>query len=235
MKHLLYVAATALGLSLVATSAVQAQDMGTSDAARINRGGQLYDKYWKVLKGTEPAGNHAAYPSDAKQEGSGTWRCKECHGWDYIGAEGRYSSGSHFSGIIGIQNMAGGDTAAIAAAIRGEPHGYTADMIDDAAVADLAMFVAQGQYDTTAYIVDGKSTGDPAAGQAAYETVCAGCHGLDGKKITEMPPMGELSGNPQEMMHKIINGQPTEAMPAMRIFGPQVAADIAAYATTLPQ
>lgn len=235
MAKIILTIAASLGVSLLTVPVAHTQDLAITDAASIARGGQIYDKWWKVLGSPEPTETHAAYPADSAKDGSATWRCKECHGWDYIGPNGRYSSGSHFTGIKGIEGMAGGDTVAIAAAIRGGPHGLTPAMIDDAAMADLALFVSQGQYDITAYVVDGASTGDTAVGEAAYATVCAGCHGSDGMKIKEMPPLGELSGNPQEMMHKIMNGQPTEAMPAMRIFGPQLAADITAYMATLPK
>ncbi len=235
MCRFLLIVAASFGVSALTVPVAQAQDLTIANAASIARGGQIYDKWWKVLGNPEPTETHAAYPADSAKDGSATWRCKECHGWDYIGPNGRYSSGSHFTGITGIEGMAGGDTAAITAAIRGGSHGFTSDMIDDAAMADLALFVSQGQYDITAYVTDGASTGDPVVGEAAYATICAGCHGDDGMKIKEMPPMGELSGNPQEMIHKIINGQPTESMPAMRIFGPQLAADITAYVATLPQ
>ncbi len=233
-KFVLTIAAS-LGVSLLAIPTAYAQDLAITDAASIARGGLIYDKWWKVLGTPEPTETHPAYVADTGRDGSGTWRCKECHGWDYIGPKGRYSSGSHFTGIMGIEGMAGGDPVAIAAAIRGGSHGFTTDMIDDAAMVDLANFVSAGQYDITAYVVDGASTGDAVVGEAVYATVCAGCHGDDGMKIKEMPPLGELSSNPQEMMHKVMNGQPSESMPAMRVFGPQLAADITAYMATLPQ
>ena len=34
-----------------------------------------------------------------------TWRCKECHGWDYRGAPGAYSIGSDFTGIMDVRDM----------------------------------------------------------------------------------------------------------------------------------
>ncbi|MCP3970126.1 MAG: hypothetical protein GY717_07380 [Rhodobacteraceae bacterium] len=228
-------AVAAIAALVFIVPSVSAGDLQPGDAASIARGGQLYDKWWKVVKGTEPSGTHAAYPSDAKKEGSTTWRCKECHGWDYIGDKGRYSSGSHYSGIAGLLGLAGGDPAAIGASIRGEPHGFGADLLDDAAIGDLAMFISKGQFDMAPHIVDGNSTGDAAVGEALYATVCAGCHGGDGMKIKEMPPLGEIAGNPQETMHKIMFGQPAESMPALHVFGAQVAADITAYLQTLPK
>ena len=77
-----------------------------ADAAR---GGALYDKWWKVagVTATEPTGDHPLWASRPDMQsntriGSVTWRCKECHGWDYKGVDGAYSSGSHRTGFAGI-------------------------------------------------------------------------------------------------------------------------------------
>ena len=80
-----------------------------------------------------------------------------------------------------------------------------------------------------------KSSGDAARGQAYYETLCANCHGLDGKKIKDMKPMGKLMSNPWEMLHKMLNGQPAENMPALQALDIQVAVDILAHLETLPK
>jgi thiosulfate dehydrogenase len=37
------------------------------------------------------------------------------------------------------------------------------------------------------------------------------------------------------MMHKVLNGQAGEAMPAMRAIDHQISADLAAYLTKLPK
>ena len=217
-------------------SGVAAQDLsGASEAYRLARGGQLYDKWWAVLKAPKPESTHSAYPADGQYKDDATWRCKECHGWDYRGAEGAYSSGKHFTGIKGIAGAAGADPATIAATLRADPHGYTADMIPDAAMNDLALFVSKGQIDPAPYMSDGKSSGDVVAGKGYYEGICAGCHGLDGRKIKDADSLGAVSGNTVEMMHKVLNGQPAESMPALRSLDVQVAADIVAYVQTLPE
>ena len=73
-------------------------------------------------------------------------------------------------------------------------------------------------------------------GSAFYGTVCANCHGKDGKKIDEMPPMGKVANaNPWETLHKIMNGQPDEKMLALRAFPIDISVDILAYAQTLPR
>ncbi|MDH5615478.1 MAG: hypothetical protein OEY62_02950, partial [Acidimicrobiia bacterium] len=51
-------------------------------------GGLLYDQWWKVLALDAPADDNPLWASQTTNERSGadTWRCKECHGWDYKGA-----------------------------------------------------------------------------------------------------------------------------------------------------
>jgi hypothetical protein len=56
----------------------------------------------------------------------------------------------------------------------------------------------------------------------------------DGKLPKDMPPLGSLSDNPWEVMHKVLNGQPGEVMPAMRALDHKVSADLVAYLATLP-
>jgi len=108
----------------------------------------------------------------------------------------------------------------------------------DQDMMDLANFVSKGQFDMATYIdyATKKVKGDAAKGAAYYNTVCAKCHGADGTLPKEMEEtVGGLSNdNPWEIMHKIMNGQPAENMPAMRAFGPEVSADILAYAQSLP-
>jgi len=75
------------------------------NSADIVKGGKLYDKWWKVNGGTEPTTDFNpvwASQTTNTRSGADTWRCKECHGWDYVGNLGRYSSGSHFTGFAGV-------------------------------------------------------------------------------------------------------------------------------------
>ena len=101
----------------------------------------------------------------------------------------------------------------------------------------MALFVSKGQVDMDAQIdrATKKPKGDAAQGAAYYNTICAGCHGKDGKLPKEMKPFGAQMGNPWEVMHKILNGQPKEQMPALRALSRQIVADIMSHMTSLPK
>ena len=203
----------------------------------LARGGQLYDKWYKVIKKDAPKQSHALYPADKKyaKKPKSNWRCKECHGWDYMGADGAYSSGKHFSGIKGINGLAGADESKIIAILKNADHGY-GDKMSDADMQDLARFVSAGQVNMDDYIdrATKKPKGDAAKGEAYYNTICATCHGKDGKKPHDMKPFAKQMGNPWEVMHKILNGQPAEKMPALRAIDRQVVVDIMSHMATLP-
>ena len=212
-----------------------------------SRGGQLYDKYWIVTGGDAPVGEHILYPTNGAQTGNSTSRCKECHGWDYIGKDGRYSSGSHYTGIAGLYP----DTKTKWQAYEEikNDHGYgTTGELSDADIWDLVAFYDAGMYDIKFILKpDGTFKGDTTTGQSLYEngigggTACATCHGTDGLTevvagFTAFP--GFLSNdNPQEFAHKVFFGHPGSAMVITYDFGAtlQNVADLSAWSQTLPQ
>ena len=208
------------------------------ELSSIARGGRLYDKYFQENKTAKPTTDHAAYPKKGGEYGKdASWRCKECHGWDGLGKDGAYSKGGHATDIKGVNGYWGKAPADIAAIIRNPVHGYTEAMLSAKDVSDLSLFVAKGMPDMTKYVdaANNKSKGDGAKGEGYYNTLCIGCHGADGKKITTGPSLGSVASNGWEMMHKVMNGQPGEAMPSMRAFDPQVASDIVVHLQTLPK
>lgn len=214
------------------TAPVQAEE-----ESAIARGGQLYDKWFAVIGADKPKDTHKAWPSsNTKKKGNATWRCKSCHGWDLAGADGAYAKGSYKTGIPGIRKFDGGNAADVIAVAKDATHGL--GMIPDADLADLALFVTKGQVDMTKYINADKSVnGDAAKGAAYYNTLCAGCHGRNGEKPKDMKKsLGKVvSGNPWEGLHKIMNGQPDEAMPALRALPMDIVIDTLAYTVTLPK
>lgn len=232
-------------LGIVGALVFQGGQLGLIDTAlseeiesNIARGGQLYDKWYAVLDVDGPDETHSAYPADVDRSGAGTWRCKECHGWDYRGADGAYSSGSHFTGITGVSGLAGGSAGDVAGILRDGTHGFTDDMLDDQDLADLGLFLTLGQFDMDDAIDRGsrEARGSADTGEPLFNTLCAGCHGFDGDGIADGEPLGPLArGNPWETLHKILNGQPDEEMPSFRALDRQIAVDILAYVQTLPE
>ncbi len=80
----------------------------------LSSGGRLYDNWMAALGVEGPDTTHPAWPlSSTGKSGNVTWRCKSCHGWDYLGAAGAYRAGSYFTGIPGVRGAAGNDPAEI--------------------------------------------------------------------------------------------------------------------------
>ncbi len=213
-----------------------------SEAWTIMSGGRIYDNWYATLDKDKPAATHPLWPaSNTKQSGATTWRCKSCHGWDFRGKDGKYATGSYQTGIKGIRGMAGADPAKIVAILRSPVHGYTTDMIPDEAAMRLGVFVGKGQYDITKWVSDkGDVKGGPEKGKPVFQTVCAACHGFDGKALNwgddkEPGFVGtEANANPWEVMAKIRHGHPGVEMVGLVAFPMQTAADVLAYTKTLP-
>jgi hypothetical protein len=206
--------------TLIAALAL-AGSVGFANAAEsesaVARGGRLYDKWFTENKAAKPTGDHPAYTvKDGKYGKDTSWRCKECHGWDYLGKDGAYAKGGHATGIKGIRAAKGKDPATIAAMLRDKTHGYTAAQLSDKDASDLALVRVSrpgGHRSSTR----GRRTRSRATATRARSTTtpCApAATALDGKKLKDAPPLGSVADNGAEMMHKVLNGQPGEAMPA---------------------
>lgn len=214
-----------------------------STAWELAAGGRVYDKWWDALDKKKPATTNPKYPASGKTTGANTWRCVECHGWDYRGASGEFSKGEHYTGIKGIRGAIGDTPADIMKLLRGPSHGYTADMIPDDALRRVALFVSKGQHDvnTVRDARTGNPKGDVRRGQALFETTCAACHGFDGRLLnwgTKDDPAyvgTEANKLPWEVLHKIRNSHPGAAMINYRALPLSDAAAVLVYARTLPQ
>ncbi len=219
------------------TAAFDALDLNSDGSLGLNEligvatldflnGGQLYDKWWVVSGDAAPTTDHPLWATQTgtnARTGADTWRCKECHGWDYIGAAGRYGTGSHHTGFAGIVPLVVDITRFDVFERIKTGHGYGAQGLTDAQVGDLAEFVLAGAFDVSTIIPvpGGAFTGTPATGAPLYATSCAGCHGATG---LTMPPAtgsnayfnlypGFLSNdNPEETQHKISFGHPGSSM-----------------------
>ncbi len=213
----------------------------------VTEGGRLYDKWWAAIGADEPTGDHPLWATQTTntRTGKDTWRCKECHGWDYKGKDGVYGSGSHLTGFPGVLDAAGMSEAELTAWLTG---GKNADhdfspYLGEAQIKMLVAFIQHGAVDTSPYInADKTVNGDSARGETHFTNVCSRCHGADGKKLNfgdaaEPEFIGTVAtDNPWEAFHKDSFGQPGQHMPAGLNFGwsLQDIADLIAYLQTLP-
>jgi len=230
--------------------------------ADLVRGGLMYDKWWTVVGASAPTTDHPLWASrpdmtSNTRTGADTWRCKECHGWDYKGVSGAYGTGSHKTGIKGIFQTTMGaqdvfDLLKNDSSSTTNGHGYGTAGLTDVELWNLTRFVIDGLIDTSTIIdSSGMFTGNATTGQTLYTmgigtgTACSACHGTDGKTIPPGAPstfdqwVGLLSNeNPWEFQHKIHFGQPgAAAMPAALSNGGTTTDvnDLGTYAQTLPQ
>ena len=268
-KHLtsLALALTVSLLGAACTSQDSAADFlyGNADPYR---GGALWDTWWKVPEVKEgiapgatatidgvpvtsslPADNplYATNTAGSTRSGPDTWRCKECHGWDYKGRDGAYGSGSHATGFAGVLAASDRSVAALFDVIAtggalGSGHAF-APVLSPADIADMVKFIREGLVDDDLLIASNKaSKGDAVAGKPLFDGSCANCHGADGKKLNFV--LGQYASeyvfnlahaNPWELVHKVRFGQPNGEMPngAVKGYVLEDVADILAYAQSL--
>ncbi|MBI4635790.1 MAG: hypothetical protein HY727_05520 [Candidatus Rokubacteria bacterium] len=238
-----------LATGLALASIVMAQ---TPSPSSVTIGGQLYDTWWKAVPDVKPPdGNHPlwALQSTNKRKGTVTWRCKECHGWDYKGNDGAYGSGSHKTGFPGVIGAQAKSVDEIKAALKGStnPKHDFSSFLDDTALTNLATFVKHGLLNLS-LAIDGKTKkpvkADIARGQQLAD-LCAACHGPEGTQLNfgksdEPEFVGTVAKqNPWEFLHKVRVGQPGSdpPMPAGLEVGWSVQdlLDILAYSQTLPE
>jgi len=206
--------------------------------ASIARGGRLYDSWDKEAKMPAREISHPAYPKNGvfARSPKNNWRCMECHGWDYKGKNGVFSGGSHFTGIKGIDGKDGADPGSIIGILNDDTHQYTT-LFDARDLRDLANFVSRGQIDMDRHIdrATGMAKGDAGRRRPYFETICANCHGKDGRRMFTMPPLGDFARkNPWMALHNILNGHPNENMPALRMLPIRDLVDTLAFIQTLP-
>lgn len=214
-----------------------------------SEGGRLYDNWWQEAGVDEPSADQPLWATQTTNTRSGgdTWRCKECHGWDYKGAEGAYGSGSHFTGFPGVldaQSKSGDDLVAVLTGGVIADHDFSA--MGEDAITSLVSFLKEGLVDVTP-LIDAETKaaigGDVAHGGELYSATCASCHGEDGKALNfgsadEPEYVSTIAlDNPWEFIHKVRAGQPGTGMPAAidADWSLQDVLDLLAFAQTLSE
>ncbi len=228
------------------------------DSYEIGEGGRLYDNWAAELGVSAPSRTHPGYNDyKGKQRGAVTWRCKECHGWDYRGAAGNYGVGEHYTGTQGIFAARRTSIPEVLATLKNDNHLFD-QFLPARQLEAVAAFVVLGQVDMRRFIhpITKKISGDARKGRLTYLEQCSLCHGSDGKTRNLSRVKGKkryLGGvaqhNPWKTMHKIRfghpgkfytnkydpEGRPRLNMPAMLgVVTLQDQIDLLAYLSTLP-
>jgi mono/diheme cytochrome c family protein len=248
MKRLLPVTIFTLVLMIIGTSIAFASVVQDSEVDLVV-GAQLYDKWYAVLGIPAPQGEMPIWSrqSTNTRSGADTWRCSECHGWDYKGVNGAYASGSHYTGfpsiILATADMTEEDIVAHLKSENDPAHDFSSHL-DENAMEQVSTFLKEGLIDDSEYI-DSISlkviNGNIEHGKGLYDTTCAECHGGDGTTIifrTEGVDenLGDVANrDPFRFLHRTRFGVAGTEMPVGYVLGwtPADGRDVLMYAQTL--
>ena len=176
MRKFVYTLWVFAALFVVGVAAVNARSTSKS-ADDLVTGAQLYDKWYAALGVNAPEGNMPIWGRQTTNTRSGadTWRCSECHGWDYKGSEGAYSAGSHYTGFPNVMKLAVAMTPEeIVGHLKGskDPSHDFSKYMDDASLQKVALFLKEGVIDDAEFI-DATTlkvkNGDAAHGKQLYD------------------------------------------------------------------
>jgi thiosulfate dehydrogenase len=228
---------------------VWAQEEFPSDDDLIT-GALLYDRWYAILDLEPPSQENPLWnrQSTNTRTGPDTWRCVECHGWDYKGVDGAYGSGSHYTGFPNVKQLTEQLTVnEIIDHLQGgkDPAHDFSTYLPEVHLRNVALFLKFGLIDDDLYIDDvslGVIAGDVTHGQELYELVCSQCHGEDGQTIVfREEGVDEFLGtvanrDPWRFLHRTRFGTAGTPMLIGHAFGWTAAdgRDVLAYAQTLP-
>jgi thiosulfate dehydrogenase len=255
MKRVLFSVLFALVLILVGTSLASAHEVIQTQHPDLVEGAQIYDSWYASLNVTAPSFNMPIWSRQSTNSRSGpdTWRCSECHGWDYKGVQGEYAFGSHKTGFLGVMasasNLSQDEIVNLLKGSKDPAHDFS-KYVNDASLQKVALFIKQGLIDDSQFI-DSVSlkviNGNTDHGRQLYTSTCAQCHGDDGKKIVfHTEGVNEYLGSvanrdPFRFLHRTrfgVAGASVAGTP-MAIgyelgWKPADGRDVLAYAQTLP-
>jgi mono/diheme cytochrome c family protein len=236
-----------LVLTAVSQPAPLAQAVPAPDATR---GGRLYVSWDQVTNlSTQSIPQHPLWPAATPNQvpGAITWRCVNCHGWDYKGSDGK-TLGAIFrtQGYPGLFNYTAAPIEEIVPALAGEinPDHDFSKYLTQRDLRDLAAFISSGLV-LPNLIADPETfqvQGTVSVGEDTYNSFCRSCHGVEGERINfttvqEPTYLGDIAwDNPWLIAHNIRYGHIASQVPAAARLGITFSQqlDIIAYTQTLP-
>lgn len=218
---------TALVTLLALVAILTAPLASAEDPSSLVRGARLYDNWSLESTGRAPELPNPAFKvKEVRVAARDTWRCVECHGWNY--------DGNH--GIAGVRGRQGTDPEAIVALLKNDANHNYEELMHASELLDLANFITSGLTDAQALVeLSGRIKPAQVSSDKVFATVCANCHGLNGDRLRQIQPLGDSARQrPYEVLHVTINGHPGGNMPALRTLGDNTVAGILAFLHTLP-
>lgn len=241
-----------LGALAPATTRAVAQAAPEPQGAPVDplRGGRLYAA-WDLVVGVNandlPQNPFWPQISGSQIPSTLTWRCVNCHGWDYSGSDGTSLSGVYRTmGYPGLFSMTADPLEDIYPYLNGlenPEHDFTPYLAAQD-IRDLAAFLSSSLVSPNliADIGTFQASGTLGNGRTAYSEFCGQCHGLEGERINlgsvQTPIfLGDLAwSNPWRIAHIIRFGHLNAMVPAAASldlpFSQQI--DIVFYTQSLP-
>jgi thiosulfate dehydrogenase len=213
------------------------------------RGGKLYVNWYLITSAEFGLEQHPLWPENPNNQVPPqlTWRCVNCHGWDYLGSDGITMTGLYRrAGWPGLFGMTADTPEEILPWLDGQanPDHNFIDYLAPQDLADLAAFLSSGLVspELIADLDNRFANGTVEVGQTAYQDQCMACHGGEGEKINlgslQTPIfLGDMAWiNPWHISHILRYGHLSARVPPAAelnlSFSQQI--DILAFLQTLP-
>jgi mono/diheme cytochrome c family protein len=147
-------------------------------------GGQLYSDWPQVMLFRGPFAKHPLWTGSPSAINTETWRCVNCHGWDYRGGEGVGGDLGVIPKVPGLRHLVGADRRTVADGITKGDHGFAANQLSADALRFLVDFLIEGQRAVVDLAEKARRSGaDAGAGAARYANICRVCHGPNGARL----------------------------------------------------
>lgn len=213
----------------------------------IARGGRLYDTWWKENADEAPVGEHPLWPTSNATQGTETWRCSSCHGWDYKGNQGVLADSGHplFTDIKGVLDLTMAPESIVDFLLDGTVNNPSDHALNSYMkrqdISDISEFLTNGEQQGVADIQAAIEAGNAQLGQDIYQGItpgnCVNCHGAQGTSISNVDVSQVAKQTPHQLAHTVRFGQPGSLMvPSITRFtglSPEEAGHVLAFVKTL--